>query len=245
MFYWQQAGSITATGSGKTALALTSTGTTTGMTIGGDTTLYRSAANILRTDDLFQIDQNAVTINLGDFNTYGMGTCGRTPKELCRLVRISPRPTSSRGTGERSAQQPGHAHLCWRWPERCSRLDSHLGHGHAPDGSLNGNAIMDGTLPIGAFGFIFGGNNLLYNSGFEATAVADADPNSVALAPWDGWFFSNATPSLLTRPTTETVCLDHAAAGDNRHQECCQLDGSRYCSHRCDDVHLHWRHYRC
>lgn len=44
---------ITATNAGKTAAQLTSAGTDTGLTIGGDTNLYRSAANTLKTDDSF------------------------------------------------------------------------------------------------------------------------------------------------------------------------------------------------
>lgn len=39
-----------ATGNGKTNFQITDTGTNSGMTIGGDTTLYRSAANTLKTD---------------------------------------------------------------------------------------------------------------------------------------------------------------------------------------------------
>lgn len=42
------------TASGKTAINLSDTTTTTGITIGGDTNLYRSAANMLTTDDDFQ-----------------------------------------------------------------------------------------------------------------------------------------------------------------------------------------------
>lgn len=43
---------------GKTTLALTSTGTNTGMTLGGDTTLYRSAADVLTTDDSMSVLTN-------------------------------------------------------------------------------------------------------------------------------------------------------------------------------------------
>ncbi len=38
-------------GSGKDTVALTSTGSNTGITIGVDTNLYRSGANVLKTDD--------------------------------------------------------------------------------------------------------------------------------------------------------------------------------------------------
>jgi hypothetical protein len=46
---------------GKDALALTSTAPDTGITFGGDTTLYRPAANTLTTDDQFQIKGSAPT----------------------------------------------------------------------------------------------------------------------------------------------------------------------------------------
>ncbi len=47
------AGSVTITGSTATALNLSSTTVGTGLTIGGDTNLYRSAANTLKTDGGF------------------------------------------------------------------------------------------------------------------------------------------------------------------------------------------------
>jgi Concanavalin A-like lectin/glucanases superfamily/Carbohydrate binding domain len=208
-------GLITATGAGKAALALTSTGTTTGITLGGDTTLYRSAANILRTDDLFQVDQNAIPIVLGDFNTYGIGIW----QNVQGALSLGADATSS---------------YIQSWNGRPLRLNSqgqltYVGGGLSvaagltvtsgtitfPVASLNGNAIMDGTLPIGAFGFIFGGNNLLYNSGFEASAVVDADPQAT-YQPWDGWLQSNATIGLVTKPTSETrasVTLPQATIG--------------------------------
>ncbi len=43
---------------GKTTLALSSTGTNTGITLGGDTTLYRSAANNLKTDGALTVGQD-------------------------------------------------------------------------------------------------------------------------------------------------------------------------------------------
>ena len=58
---------------GKDTLNLSDTTANVGMTIGGDTNLYRSAANILKTDDSFIVDGaaftvNSATITLGDTN---------------------------------------------------------------------------------------------------------------------------------------------------------------------------------
>ena len=208
-------GRITAAGLGKTALELTNTGTTTGITLGGDTTLYRSAANILRTDDLFQVDQTPVTAVLGDFNTYalglwngGSGHFGLGSSSASVWMQSFGRPLHINNQGQLVYVDSGLS--------IAGGLTVTSGTITFPTGSLNGNAIMDGTLPIGAFGFIFGGNNLLYNSGFEAAAVADADPNAPAFQPWDGWFASNCTLSLLTRPVSETrasITLPQATIG--------------------------------
>ncbi len=46
---------------GKTTLALTSTGANTGLTVGGDTNLYRSAADSWKTDDAIEIAGGAGT----------------------------------------------------------------------------------------------------------------------------------------------------------------------------------------
>ncbi|HWI67820.1 MAG TPA: hypothetical protein VNS88_05540, partial [Nitrospiraceae bacterium] len=208
-------GVITSTGAGKNAFQLTNTGTTTGMTLGGDVTLYRNAVNVLRTDDLFQMDQNSVTLNLGDINTYGLGLFrsatgdfGIGSSSVAAWMQSFGKPLRLNSQGQLVYVDSGLS--------IAGGLTVTSGTITFPTSSLNGNAIMDGTLPIGAFGFIFGGNNLLYNSGFEAAAVNDADPNSVAFQPWDGWFFNNATPSLLTRPTSETrasVTLPQATIG--------------------------------
>lgn len=50
-FQVSPSGQLTAKGTGKTALSLTADSADTGLTIGGDTNLYRSAANWLKTDD--------------------------------------------------------------------------------------------------------------------------------------------------------------------------------------------------
>ncbi|HEX5455853.1 MAG TPA: hypothetical protein VFW77_00620 [Candidatus Saccharimonadales bacterium] len=50
---------------GKTTLALTSTGSNTGITLGGDTNLYRSSANNLKTDDNLLIASSASIGGLG------------------------------------------------------------------------------------------------------------------------------------------------------------------------------------
>lgn len=59
---------------GKNTLNLSDTTVNVGMTIGGDTNLYRSAADTLRTDDSLIVDGanftvNSTTITLGDANT--------------------------------------------------------------------------------------------------------------------------------------------------------------------------------
>lgn len=46
---------LAVTNSGQTALELSSTGSNTGLTIGSDTNLYRSAANTLKTDDALEV----------------------------------------------------------------------------------------------------------------------------------------------------------------------------------------------
>ncbi len=55
-----QSQTISAAG-GKTTLQLSNTGADTGITFGGDTTLYRSAANTLKTDDSFVIQRGSTT----------------------------------------------------------------------------------------------------------------------------------------------------------------------------------------
>lgn len=53
-----QTGIVTLLATGKTALSLSDATTTTGLTIGVDTNLYRSSANLLRTDDSLQVGIN-------------------------------------------------------------------------------------------------------------------------------------------------------------------------------------------
>lgn len=75
------------TNSGKTALALTSTGTDTGLTLGGDVTLYRSAADVLKTDDALTVSgvltaaaagKTAVTISDSGAQSSGLTIGGDT-----------------------------------------------------------------------------------------------------------------------------------------------------------------------
>ena len=56
--------SLSLDGTGKTTIALTDTTTTTGMTIGADTNLYRSAADTLKTDDAFTAVGNITGANI-------------------------------------------------------------------------------------------------------------------------------------------------------------------------------------
>ncbi len=60
--------SITNAG-GKTTLALTNTAADTGITIGGDTNLYRPGANELKTDDVLSVDNNL--FSTGRISTEG------------------------------------------------------------------------------------------------------------------------------------------------------------------------------
>jgi hypothetical protein len=74
-------GTITAGGStGATTLNLTSTAANTGLTIGGDTNLFRSAANTLRTNDTLSADAGLITGSGTSaqlaFGDIGGGTAG-------------------------------------------------------------------------------------------------------------------------------------------------------------------------
>ena len=60
---------VTVSGTGKTALTLPDTTTTTGLTIGADTNLYRSSANTLKTDDDFVV---AGSLTVGTTVIYGV-----------------------------------------------------------------------------------------------------------------------------------------------------------------------------
>ena len=82
-----QATNAVLTNSGKTALALTSTGADTGLTLGGDVTLYRSAADVLKTDDALTVagiltasgtGKTAVTISDSGAQSSGLTIGGDT-----------------------------------------------------------------------------------------------------------------------------------------------------------------------
>jgi len=198
-------GKISATGLGKDTIALTNTAVDTGITIGGDTNIFRSAANVLRTDDYFQALQHSA-ISLGDFNTYGIGLW----QGVVGAISIGASATDS------YIQSWGGRELRINSQGEKTFIGSTLGTGLSiagglevtsgsiifPVGSLDGAALQDGTVPIGAFGFVFGGNNQLYNSGFEAAGTVDADPNAT-FQPWDGWTTPGGTPSIVAKPTTE------------------------------------------
>lgn len=83
---------------GKTTLTLSSTGTNTGMTIGVDTNLYRSAANTLKTDDKLHVvdeleldgDLNHDGNNIGFFGVAPVARATELTDELTTVTHTAP-----------------------------------------------------------------------------------------------------------------------------------------------------------
>lgn len=83
---------------GKTTLILSNTGSNTGMTIGGDTNLYREGANILATDDKLHVvgeleldgDLNHDGTNVGFFGVAPVARATELTDELATITHTAP-----------------------------------------------------------------------------------------------------------------------------------------------------------
>ncbi|RYX79306.1 hypothetical protein EON76_01125 [bacterium] len=94
---------VNSTNGGKNTLQLSATGSNTGMTIGGDTTLYRPSANVLRTDGSFNAVGTVTGSNLSGTNT---GDQNLAPYALLASPIFSGTPSTSGTSFKFNGAQP-------------------------------------------------------------------------------------------------------------------------------------------
>lgn len=184
-----------------TKIHLASDTTPAGGILMGDVNVYRSAVNTLRVDDLVQSVQ-AVTINLGDFNTYANGIWQNSTGALSFGADATSSYIQSWNARPLRLNSQGQMVYVGSGLSVAGGLDVTSGAIGFPANSLNGNVLMDGTISAASLNIIYGGGNQAYNSSFEAAPVTPADPTAGTFTAWDGWTISGGTPSVVTAAST-------------------------------------------
>jgi NAD kinase len=183
---------------GKTTLALTNTTLDVGITIGGDTNLYRGAANILQTDDQFRVNAASGNANLrlkttnkefSFFSDSGSGDFGIfNETDGGSIARWS-----SVGVSTVDVQIADNKWLKWsdvnlyRSAANTLKTDDEFAIGI--NGGKDTLALTDTTVDVG---ITIGGDTNLYRSAANTLKTDDAfstaGVTTIGSDGWAGWF---------------------------------------------------------